>query len=654
MANNMILVDDPRDFTTRPAEEFSTNYPGNPEEAPDLGAMALRYGAPIAASMIPGVGPAVLAGTAAASEFGAQQVEKGLHTPSLGEVGEAGLAAGASFVGDKVLAPVVNFLGNKVMNAGARVLNRILVPKDFYTAKEYIPARNLYDTLKQLGSAPTPGTVVDTDFANFIEGATRGALWGKKAVMDLDKKNMQLITQSTMDYIDSHARLAFDPNPFDQNGLLKELAKSRFGQIAEGVLTGKLNMARIVNAKNYEAFRQSIAGQGLEVEAGEVFKLLKQHEGNPFMQDVSGAIGQWLKPIQQEVMGLDGKPVMVDTTRITAENAYEALRELNSFFTGKKGEKWAANQIKQTLDPEFKSTLSTAPDALESYTHAQKTFSRMSENLDNKLINGLRKKFDESPSAALQVIDGSTGKKFDTLLAIKKAYQTTSEGTATGSLAAYNRNIIEPLRYHTLQQSMNPETGELVGKELVNRLDKMGREYGEEVFGGPEGLQALYNLGYASQRILEGQAMGGRSMYVKLAQGGVLASSAFRDWGDVSKGAKISAIGLFIGPAVLARHVVGNPKLTQAVIDGMTESVGSPRFNRAAAQFIMLGGKDVALSEGLRRVYTTDEAHATVNPGELPQGVDQSIQFIPADIAEREFVRQYQAAQSSPEEPLAF
>jgi hypothetical protein len=167
------------------------------------------------------------------------------------------------------------------------------------------------------------------------------------------------------------------------------------------------------------------------------------------------------------------------------------------------------------------------------------------------------------------------------------------------------------------------------------------------MFGGSAGLQKMYDLGEAAQSIVEGAAIGGRTMYVKLAQGGVLASTAFRDWGDVSKSAKLSALGLFVAPVILAREVIGNPKFTQAVIDGMTSSVGSEKFNKAAAQMIALSGKDYALSEGLKRIYDTDAAHATVNPSDIPQGVEQQLQFIPSDTMEREMIRQYNSAEEA-------
>jgi hypothetical protein len=335
-------------------------------------------------------------------------------------------------------------------------------------------------------------------------------------------------------------------------------------------------------------------------------------------------------------------------TRIPAENAYEILRELNTFHKSSRGERWAANEAKKALDPEFKSSLSLSgiPEALESYEKAQSVLSNLSTNLDTKLINSLVKKWRETPEAILQAIEGSSN-RWSTAQKIKTAFITDAEGLTRGSLADYNRYVVEPYRYHIIQKSLDPQTGTLDGPALIKNLDRIGREMGEEMFGGSAGLQKMYDLGEAAQSIVEGAAIGGRTMYVKLAQGGVLASTAFRDWGDVSKSAKLSALGLFVAPVVLAREVIGNPKFTQAVIDGMTSSVGSEKFNKAAAQMIALSGKDYVLSEGLKRIYDTDSAHATVNPSDLPQGVEQQLQFIPSDTMEREMIRQYNSAEEA-------
>lgn len=608
------------------AEQFVANAPPQP----DMGAYAARVGLPVGMALAaPGMGPVALAATAAGGSLLSNQLEEGAHVPTLGEAGEASVAAVTSYAGSRILPPVLSAMGKVVTKPLAWIANKIFLPKDFYSDVTNIPNRNLYEVLKQLGSSPTPGQVLDNDVIQFIEGISRGGNFGKGSVLKLDKNNMQLITDKALDYIDAHARLGWQANPFDSNGMLTQMSKSRFGQLAEAVLNGKLNMARIINARNYENFRSSIQGKGIQVDMNKIEDVFLKNADNKFMQDVYKSVEQWVKPGQ-------------GTTTVDAEKAYEAYKQLNTYFRGNtpKGEKWAAGQLKEALEEPFKKSL--PPDSLKALESANETFGKFATNLDNKLINRLKDKFDEFPSTAIQTIEGAE-KKYDTLLAIKKAYQTNSTGEATGSLMAYNRNIIEPMRYNVIQKSFVtdaniakpiPGTGQLDGKKLLTNLDVLGKEAGEEIFGGAAGLKEVYNLGSAVKRLAESQASNQRSMYIKIAQGSTLAGLGVYGASQDDPRAYYAAAGVFITPMVMAKYITGNPAATRALIEGITGAINTKPHNLALAQLMVLSGKEKVdeLSEGLKSIYYGNEL-AKIAP-KSDGSIEQNLHFIPQSILE--------------------
>src|SRR5574343_164197 len=603
--------------------QFQQNAPA---ENPDITPLVTRVGVPMVAAMS-GAGAGAQALWAAGSELAAQQMEQGAHVPTLGDVGQGAIAAGASVLGNKVVAPVVTALGKAVAWPMQWVANKVFVPKDFMDTAS--PAATTYKVLRQLGSSPTPGQVLDNDLVDWLEGITRGAAFGKREMTHLDEQNMRLVTGAVRDYVDTHANMAWQPQTYRDDGTVAALAKTRFGQMAEAILTGKMKMAELVNGQNYNKFRQAINGKGLEVDATPAADFYDKNSANPFVQQVYGSIKQWMGD------GIDPIP---------AEHAYEAVRMLNSYLGSgtAKGEKWAAGQLKSLLEPALKSGIANEPGAVASLETANTVFSKMATNVDNQMMGHLRDVFNKTPTAALQTIMAGE-KRLEVLNAVERAYSTGASGdagTSLGGARAFQQNIIEPLRYHVLQQAADPQTGNLMGKQLLANLNRLGDDFGEKVFGGAQGLQAMKDLATTAQRLQESQQIGNRAMYIKLVQGGLMSSLAFGfTAGDEDTGAtrakKVAAV--LLAPAVLARYVMGNPATTRVLIDGMQKGFVPGAMSKGMGQLISLSLKELSMPEGLRQVYTDPKAHQLAD---RPNGnAEAQLQFIPEDQMERNMLQ---------------
>lgn len=633
-----------------PANPAVPNYvtdadPPNIPDTSDLGIGVLRYGIPAVAAAV-GLGPLALGAIGTGMELSAQQAEQGLHIPTVEDQLSAAFSGLAEYAGGKWLQPTFDVLGNKVMNVGARVLNKVLVPYDFYKSTGSSSTQALYKMLKGLGSSPTPGQVMDNDFTQFIEGIARGALFGKGPVKKLDKENAKLLTGQAKDYIEAHARLGWESTPFDDNGALKQLSKERFGQLANAVLDGKFNMMEKIMGRNYEAVRELVKDSPQKINTQGVMDTFKEFEDNPAMQKIYNSIKPWLATKGDDLS------VLNETNPI---KAMEALKYLNKFLGGRvpDDEKWAAGQLKASLAPELRKSLETIPQALEAYDYAQGTAKKFFTNLDNEVVGKLKETFDTYPSTVIQTINGSTAKKFDVLKSIKTAYQTTSEGEATGSLKAYQRNVIEPLRYSAFEGAFDAQ-GRLLGNKLESNLGKMGPDYGKEVFGGEEGLNSMFALARAAKnQLATTENVGNRTMYIKMAQGSAIAGAGMGayGWSQDNTAAKVTTVGLFLTPVLLSRYVVGNPALTQAVIDGMTSSVGSKTFNRAAAQMVALSMKDSLMSSGQAEIYNNPPGAGVVSRETKVEGVDQSLQFIPMDTQTNATIQQPPTLSAAPPTP---
>ncbi|MFA5234429.1 MAG: hypothetical protein WC390_08535 [Sulfurimonas sp.] len=616
----------------------------------DIGTGALRYGIPAVAAAV-GAGPLALGLIGAGTELSAQQAEEGLHVPTVGNSLSAAFTGLAEYAGGKWLQPAFDILGNKIMNVGARVLNKIFVPKDFYKEPESAAARSLYSMLKGMGSSPTPGQVVDNDFTQFTEGMARGAMLGKKPVKELDKENARLFTDSAKDYIESHARLGWESTLFDENGALKDLSKVRFGQLANAVLTGKFNMMDKIMGRNYDVVREFAKEMPERVNTSPMTQVYKEFADNPAMQKVYNSVKAWIgtkepgvEEIVSPVLDASGKTIVKQAgkaAKVTEDTdiikAIEARKFLNKFLSNRAldEDRWAAGELKKALDPELRKTLGTNPQALEAFDYAQSTAKKFFTNLDNEVMGKLKNTWDTYPSTVLQTINGSTPKKYDVFMAMKKAYQTTSEGEATGSLAAFNRNVVEPIRYDIFKETIDAQ-GKLLGDKLESNLTHVGPDFGKEVFGGEEGWKSMLELARAAKaQAATTENVGNRTMYIKMAQGSAIAGLGMGayGWSQDNTAAKISTIGIFLTPIMLSRYVVGNPELTRTVIDGMTSVVGSKKFNRAAAQITALGMKDATMTAGQALMYNVLPGTTYVAKEDQQEGVEQNLQFIPTDGA---------------------
>ncbi len=616
----------------------------------DIGMGALRYGIPaIAAAM--GAGPLALGLIGASTELSVQQAEEGLHVPTVGDSLSAAFTGLTEFAGGKWLAPAIDILGNKIMNVGARVLNKVLVPKDFYKEPESAAARSLYKMLKGLGSSPTPGQVVDNDFTQFAEGMARGAMLGKKPIRELDQENIRLITNEAKDYIESHARLGWEPNPFDDNAELKALSRERFGTLANAILTGKFNMMEKIMSRNYDAVRELVKDSPVRVNTQPLDDIYAEFADNPAMQKVYNSIKSWTKTreagtpeIVSPLLNASGDTVVKQTGKAASvtndtdlTKAMEARKFLNKFLSNRAldEDRWAAGELKKALDPELRKALGTNPEALGAFDYAQGIAKKFFTNLDNEVVGKLKNTWDTYPATVLQTINGSTAKKYDVLMAVKKAYQTTSEGEAKGSLAAYNRSIIEPIRYSLFEGTIDQQ-GRLLGDKLEKNIIKLGDDFGKEVLGGEKGLNSLLELARtAKTQLATTENVGNRTMYIKMAQGSAIAGLGMGayGWSQDNTAAKISTVGIFLTPVMLSRYVIGNPELTKAVIDGITSSVGSKAFNRAAAQMMALSMKDATMTAGEAALYGSPPEAAYSNKENKPEGIEQALQFIPTDGA---------------------
>jgi len=577
------------------------------EPPSEFDANVVRYGLPAAVGLVGG--PLAVGATALASEALARGLSPTTHEES--GVTTALHAAGAGvtgWFGARYLEPVASRVLSKLGNPLRKGVKNFLVGKELPTEQ-----RVLFNVLEELGSTPSLGQISPKGFAQRIDDIVRSSMGGREISKKLDQKNIQLIEDAITEYLDTFAKVAHDGKLLDANGIPRQLAKRKYGELFRKIVLDEIKLGQEAVGALYNRYNLLVEPENLRVPAESILKTLKDNKNNMFMRRVMPKIKPWLTTektavsdpaldramadiSEETLMEFDDAAVesfittlaeMFKTEKtIPLENATEIMRVLNPILRGKvRGDAAMAGKLKGSLDQPMRQTMRKVPDAEAAYDAAQTAYGQLADRLYNNTVKNLIKTATDKPSTLVNTfLTKDSG--YDALLATKAAISRGTVGRIT-----YQQDIIQPLRHQVITESIERGTGRFSGEKFARVLDKIGPDMADEIFG-PQASARLRNFAAALTSL---QRSGkGNTVWVQLMQGGMILQGAaaltaagglaydYMDNDDKGKRLAIPALVVFMSPVLLTK-LTANPQRLHALITGLEAGPGTQAFGRLSA-----------------------------------------------------------------------
>lgn len=232
------------------------------------------------------------------------------------------------------------------------------------------------------------------------------------------------------------------------------------------------------------------------------------------------------------------------------------------------------------------------PQALLAFRGANQFTREGMDRLENELIRQLARRLDKEPTKALASL--TQPNQVDLL---KKVRAATDAPTF--------ERLQERLTTSVVERAIDPQTGILQGKRLLEIIKGLGEETRPLVLKHPDAVERLgATAAFAQTRA--GEATG--RVFIQLTQAGA-AAAAF------SLNFKLEGVAILLGPAALAR-VLGTRGGITWLTQGLAAGPRTPLFFRAMSQ---VAAAAVSPEELRRPVRLSEESRRRLQEAEAPR-----------------------------------
>jgi len=554
-------------ITGKPIPSFEEKMKGGGE----VTAGALRYGLPVAAAAIPGLGAAELAITAGVGEMGARGVEdvSGIRQYKEGAsyldkrmsdyLGAMGAAA-TEYAGTKWIAPLIGAVTRKLIKEPAAYIGKkALAPKalraDVAMAQDTLRPFEKSLTLDQLHQG-------EKNIVSFLGATSRSGLGSSGMMRKADVANLTTMEDTAAAYLKS---------------LSNTTTRQEFGKQVNGLISGELDFVKAYRNTLYDEARRTLGNTKVSVDLSGLQNFFKR-EG----------IRDEVKGVQAMVSDLLPQGKNANWSEVPAQKAMEAVRRINKAY-GKNipdAESGVIDHIRPMLNNNIDRSLRReAPEAAGAFAQAKTYFQESKDRLQNKVAKTVMRQLENYPGTAVSML--GRGQRFmDNLDTVERMFTQTAkeQGVAragtTLTKEQFEKSVMKPLRYSVMLDAVDKETGRVSGKKLTRVLDRLKDDGAAKIFG-KESADALRRLS-TTMNVIE-QTPSGSKVFIQLVQGGSLVSLAGGIATDEPTVKKIGGAGtavVFVAPMLLA-GAFRNPRFVRALTDGIAKGPASTAFNRA-------------------------------------------------------------------------
>lgn len=498
---------------------------------------------------------------------------------------EAGKAAGAEYLGERWLGPLLakGWRGGKALfSIGGRPIRRAMLPP----LDEMSPdTKAVKGIVNKLGGSLLPDQLDADGFRKWLMGAMRNALFTTKRLTYFDKWNEDIISKGIMKHVDDKFSV------LDERQYGEFLTNLMIGLKHKRFKGGELGFVNNLRRELYDISRETIAELSIKFDSRD---LLSFYKSNRKRQEVSSVFGKIHDLLPK-------KKTAEDWYNIPVEDAIEIKRRLNKYLRGRDSpEKGVAEHLVRALKPQIDDALSQSNEALSAYKTAESFYGASADRLENKLMKQLYQRMKDNPSTIVSSFKGKGN--IDRYLVLQEAFlggklpkgidvtqlpTKLQRGTSLGE-EAFEAAVRKPLQHNWFKLGTN-NRGTLVGQKLETLFGIHKAGYTNHLFG-KEAREELMNLATALKIVQK--APTSATVWIQLVQGGLFVAAASGGLATESKKEFYGSAAVILFSPVILSRILTSPMKVRTLVKAIREGADSSAYVKAMRMALTLNAQE--------------------------------------------------------------